>query len=208
MSPVVLRDGPVGIRPRLERHGVRMPRQPRPRREHDVALREGDLVRAVEREQRAVGPVGPRRADLVRIDGLGRESLQARDDGIRRAVADPGRAERAVERARHATDPIEQARFAQAHRRSRGPPAWARPCGSSRVLLRWRTARTPRRTRSLLQRTAHGSGRTGIRMHGCRVPGCAGCPARQHEVDQTDGAPSEPRMNGCHLVSAQTEGAP
>ena len=62
------------------------------------------------------------------IDRLGRESLQPHDDGVRRAVADAGRPERAVKRARHATDLVEQARLAQAHDEVEG-----RPHGTDRV---------------------------------------------------------------------------
>ena len=127
----------------------------------------------------ALGPVRPRRADGIRVHGLGREPLQPGDDRVRRAVADAGRAERAVERAGHARDAVEHARSRADGSRSHGRPAWVRPCGSSRVLHRWRTARTPRRRRSHAQATprpdarARPSARRTPRTSAVRGAGCA-----------------------------------
>ena len=50
------------------------------------------------------------RPHVRRIAGLGRQPAQARDDRIRRAVAEAGGAEGSVQRARHARDAIQHAR--------------------------------------------------------------------------------------------------
>ena len=116
-------------RPRLERHGVRMPGQPRARREDDVGL--ARTARRACRRARAAGPSGqsrPRRADGIRVHRLGSEALQSRDDGVGRAVADARRAERAVQRARHPRDPssrpVSRRRVAKSRAARMGPTVW------------------------------------------------------------------------------------
>ena len=109
-------------RPGFEGHGVRVPGQPGARLEDDVVLRERDCVRAGERQLRTLAPRGPRRADGVRVDGLGLEAHEPGDDGVGRAMADAGGAERAVERAGDAGDGVEEALLAQTDDEVEGGP--------------------------------------------------------------------------------------
>ena len=99
---------------RSERHGIRMPRQPRARSELDVVLLERDRVRPIDEQRRAGGKVRPSRAHLGGGAGLGGESAQACDDSIRCAVPDAGRSERAVQGARHPSHLAERTTRAQA----------------------------------------------------------------------------------------------
>ncbi len=85
-----------------QRHGVRVSGQPSTRRELDVVLGEGNGVLSGDEQLGSLGEGRPGCADLVRIARLGFEPAKAGHDGIRCTVADPGRAERAVKRARHA----------------------------------------------------------------------------------------------------------
>ncbi len=96
-------DAALGI-PRGERHRIRMSREARPRSENDVLLREGDVVAAVDPDHSAFAQVCPRRTHLGGVAGFRGEAAEAGDDGIRRAVADPGRPERAEQRASDTCD--------------------------------------------------------------------------------------------------------
>ena len=115
-------------RPRLERHGVRMPRQPRARCEGDVGLRERDGVRAVERQVATGRPAAPRGAHGIRVHRLGREALQPRDHGVGGAVPDAGRTERAVQRAgdspTRSSRPSSRRRVAKSRAARMGPTVW------------------------------------------------------------------------------------
>ena len=179
---------PAGIRPRVQRHRVRVRRQPRARLEHDVGLGERHRLRAVERQRAPSGQ--SRHAERTASGSPSRERAPAGRRRSHRACRARFPSRRASRRARTSPGRPRAADRRRADgRRSPARPAWDRRCASSRVPRRWRTTRTPRRTLSPPQRTPRRSSpwstRNADHVAERRGPGHIGERARRALIHRT-----------------------
>jgi hypothetical protein len=105
-----------------DRQGVRVEGQHRQRSQDEVALGEGYVVRAAERD--ATG--GAHRVDaslhLFGLERFGNEALQAKENGRHRAVSGPGGRQRAEEVHSDVDRVVERAERLQVGNESRGGP--------------------------------------------------------------------------------------